>query len=174
MFEQMKAYEDFRIAFEEWKKLYVDLIRSPLGEEKLDNTIKGAAAYIDAVINSDWFIEKFGDGGSIGQPKVKKSSGRRFGALHTLGFKANQVFVHEIRIVPDYFSHERTLLHEIAHYATDASSTIVHTGHGKEFASNYLEILKNVIGLEHAMEQAEFYREEGVSFEFEQFKKFLF
>ncbi len=45
-------------------------------------------------------------------------------------------------------------------------------GYDKEFASNYLEILKNVIGLEHAMEQAEFYREEGVSFEFEQFKKY--
>ena len=167
MFEQMKAYEDYRIAFEEWKKLYVGSVRSPLGEEKLDNTIKGAAAYIDAVINSDWFIEKFGDGGSIGQPKVKKSSGRRFGALHALGFKSNQVFVHEIRITPDYYSHERTLLHEIAHYATDASSTVVHAGHDKEFASNYLEILRNVIGLEHAMEQAEFYREEGVSFEFE-------
>ena len=159
------SYDQYLEDFYSWRE-EVYIPKSTLGEEKLDGSISGVSDYVNSLINSDWFVEKFGDGSLVGQPKIRKSSAKKYGAAYIQGVKRG-ISISEIAVTRGNYRNEELLIHEIAHYATTISLAKSHAGHGKEFVSNYLEIAKNVIGLEYARKLAEQFRNDGVSFEFE-------
>lgn len=165
--EYEKAYKEYSKKFDEWALKYNEVIQSDTGLKFLDGTKNGVANYVDNVINSDWFIEKFGDGGLMGQPEigttVKQGIGGRW-QYSVKGGDGEDEISQKLVIQKNYLSNEQIILHEISHYATAISQTTPFEGHGVEFANNHVSIVENVVGSNAADVLKERYREEGVKF----------
>ena len=160
--EYDKAYKEYSKKFNEWSKETSRDIRSPLGEKNLNGTPKGSQAYVNQVTSQPWFIEKFGNGGVVGTPKVSFTSAQNIGGKYVLGFKGGQPYS-GLFINRSYSVNEPTFVHELAHYATAISQTTPFDGHGVEFASNHVYIASQVMGAEYGAGLEKAYREAGVN-----------
>ena len=159
--EYDKAYKEYSKNFNEWSKESSRDIRSPLGEKNLNGTPKGSQAYVNEVTSQPWFIEKFGNGGVVGTPKVSFTKAQNIGGTYVLGFKRGEPYS-GLFINRAYSLNEPTFVHELAHYATAISQTTPFDGHGVEFASNHVYIASQVMGSEYGAGLAQAYQEAGV------------
>jgi antirestriction protein ArdC len=161
--DYVKAFRQYEYQFAQYKKRAPVILLSDVAKKHLDGTTQGLQNYINEIVESDWFLEKFGDGGVVGIPEATVRPNGPQGQ-HSLGtnfaFGYNRIFINT-RHAKD----ESTILHEIAHYATAISATSKYAGHGKEFARNHLDISKNVIGSEYEDALKKQYRKTGVRFE---------
>ena len=160
--EYDKAYKEYSKNFNEWSKESSRDIRSPLGEKNLNGTPKGSQAYVNEVTSQPWFIEKFGNGGVVGTPKVSFTKAQNIGGKYVLGFKNGEPYS-GLFINRGYSLNEPTFVHELAHYATGISQTTPFDGHGVEFASNHVYIANQIMGSEYGAGLAQAYREAGVN-----------
>jgi hypothetical protein len=161
--DYVKAFRQYQYQFAQYKKRAPVILLSDVAKKHLDGTTQGLQNYINEIVESDWFLEKFGDGGVVGIPEatVRPKGPQGQHSLGTqFGFGYNRIFINA-RHAKD----ESTILHEIAHYATAISATSKYAGHGKEFARNHLDISKNVIGSEYEDTLKKQYRKAGVRFE---------
>jgi len=159
--EYDKAYKEYSKNFTVWSKETSLNIQSSIGEKNLNGTPKGTQNYVNEVTRQPWFIEKFGNGGVIGVPKVNLTSANIAGR-YQIGFKRGEGFT-SLDINRGYAKNEPTILHEIAHYATTVSQTTPFDGHGVEFASNHVYIASQVMGTEYGAGLEKAYREAGVN-----------
>ena len=70
--------------------------------------------------------------------------------------------VHEISLDRQSVKNERTILHEISHYATAISQTESFAGHGVEFARNHLFVVEQAVGSARAQTLESAYTAKGV------------
>jgi hypothetical protein len=159
--EYDKAYKEYSKNFNEWSRETSRNIQSPIGEKNLNGTPKGAQAYVSEVTSQPWFIERFGNGGVVGTPKVTLTDAN-IGGRYTIGFKNGQPFS-GLAINRGYSLNEPTYIHELAHYATAISQTTPYDGHGVEFAANHVYIASQVVSPEYGAGLAQAYREAGVN-----------
>jgi hypothetical protein len=161
--DYLKAYKKYSNDWDKWSNENNTYIESDLATEHLDGTIKGARSYIESVINSEWFKEEYGVDGQIPRfrPEVKHlpASSRLGGRFIMKG--GGKTF---IEINKSTNRNEATILHEIAHYATTISQTNKHQGHGKEFATEYLKIIRN-FAPKFAIALEDNFKKNGVSYE---------
>ena len=159
--EYDKAYKEYSKNYTEWSRESSRNIQSPIGENNLNGTPKGTQNYVNEVTSQPWFIEKFGNGGVVGTPKVSLTDANVAGK-YTIGFKGGQPFS-SLSINRGYSKNEPTIIHEIAHYATAISQTTPFDGHGVEFAANHVYIASQVVSPEYGAGLAQAYREAGVN-----------
>ena len=159
--EYDKAYKEYSKKYTEWTRETTRNIQSPIGEKNLNGTPKGAQAYVSEVTRQPWFIEKFGNGGVVGTPKVNFTNAN-FGGRYTIGFKGGQPYS-SLDINRGYSLNEPIYIHELAHYATAISQTTPYAGHGVEFAANHVYIANQVAGSEYGAGLEKAYREAGVN-----------
>jgi hypothetical protein len=161
--DYLKAYKKYSDDWDKWTNENNTYIESDLATKHLDGTIKGARGYINEVILSDWFKEEYGVDGQIPRfrPEVKHlpASSRLGGRFIMKG--GGKTF---IEINKSTNRNEATILHEIAHYATTISQTNRHQGHGKEFATEYLKIIRN-FAPKFAIALEDNFKKNGVSYE---------
>jgi putative metallohydrolase (TIGR04338 family) len=155
-----KAFKEYSKAFDEWSRESTKNIKSTTGEKHLDGSKAGVQKYVDDVTSADWFIERFGNGGVIGTPKVSLASLRAAGQ-YVFGTK-NGVGYSKLAIDKGFSQAEPVILHELAHYATAISINKSHAGHGVEFARNYVYMASKVMGQEYGAGLESAYREAGV------------
>jgi hypothetical protein len=161
--DYLKAYKKYSDDWDKWANENNTYIESDLATKHLDGTIKGARSYINEVILSDWFKEEYGVDGQIPRfrPEVKHlPASSRLGGRFLM--KAGGKTFLEINKVSN--RNEPTILHEIAHYATTISQTNRHQGHGKEFATEYLKIIKK-FAPKFASGLEDNFKKNGVSYE---------
>ena len=172
--DDFELREDYDKAYKAYKKKWMDWavgeqtnIFSETGEKFLDGTPAGVKKYVEKVIKEDWFIEKFGDGSSLPKLDVKTSntnaSGRHI--LKVEKFRPTgeiTKMVHQISIDRQSVKNERTMLHEISHYATAITQTTPFSGHGVEFARNHVFVVGKMAGLARAQSLADAYRIRGI------------
>ena len=159
--EYDKAYKEYSKEFNKWSKESSRDIRSPIGEKNLNGTPKGAQAYVNEITNQPWFIERFGDGGVVGTPKVSLTDGN-YAGRYSIGF-LTRIPYSRLDINRGYALNEPIYIHELAHYATAISQTTPYAGHGVEFASNHVYIATQIMGSEYGAGLAQAYREAGVN-----------
>jgi hypothetical protein len=158
--EYDKAYKEYS---KKWKEYVLETtrnIQSQRGEKHLDGTKKGVENYIKELTSTEWFRERFGNGGELGIPKVALRDNRTAGSFR-FGYR-NAQLVNEIVINRGYSKNEPTVIHEIAHYATAISQTSRYEGHGVEFARNHIFIAANAVSPEYARGLETSYREAGI------------
>jgi hypothetical protein len=161
--DYLKAYKKYSNDWDKWSNENNTYIESDLATEHLDGTIKGARSYIESVINSEWFKEEYGVDGQIPRfrPEVKHlPASSRLGGRFLMK-AGGKTF---IEINKSTNRNEATILHEIAHYATTISQTNKHQGHGKEFATEYLKIIRN-FAPKFAIALEDNFKKNGVSYE---------
>jgi hypothetical protein len=140
---------------------------SDMGKELLDGTPAGVKKYVERVIKEDWFVEKFGDGSSLPKLDVKTTNTNAAGR-HILKMQKDRATgriiktVHEISIDRQSVKNERTILHEISHYATAITQTESFSAHGAEFANNHIFVVGQAVGSAGAQALASAYKSEGV------------
>ena len=157
-FEYGKDYKEYSKAFD---KYMVDFrvvnLQSDLAKETLDGSKAGTQAYINNVINQDWFKAAYGDGGVFANPDIATKTVKSYAGQYSSGLNKN-----EISINKSYTQNEPTIIHEIAHYAQTISATSQFEGHGVGFAEINLHITENILGTEAADKLASSYIEKGV------------
>jgi hypothetical protein len=157
------SWEDYESAHNKWAKEQVTLIVTPTGEKYLDGTRKGVVEYVNAVGRSDWFVEKFGNGGSIGFPDVKVRKNSPSAGFHQVTRnKSTGAVKNFLQFDSNYSRSEPTIMHELAHFATLTNETKQHQGHGVEFARNHLYIIEKMQGIDSANRLRDFYVAQGV------------
>lgn len=162
-----KAYKDYSKKWTDWAVEEQASILSDTGKKFLDGSPAGVKKYVDAVIKEDWFVERFGDGSSLPKLNVKTSKTNAAGQ-HILKMQKDRSSgriiktVHEISIDRQLTKDERTMLHEISHYATAISQTKSFFPHGEEFARNHLFVLEQTAGPARAEALESAYIEKGV------------
>ena len=133
----------------------------------LNGTPAGVKKYVEEIIKNEWFVENFGDGSSLPKLNVTTSNTNASGR-HILQAEKNRVTGeminkrHEISIDRQFVKSERTILHEIAHYATVISQTKPLEAHGIEFARTHLFIVSKAVGAERAKKLESAYEEKGI------------
>jgi antirestriction protein ArdC len=161
--DYVKAYRAYEIEFKEYKKRAPVVLLSDTAKKHLDGTAEGLQKYINEITESDWFQEKFGDGGAIGVPKASvKPTGPA--GMHSIGTDYLNGGFNRIVMNKLHSRDEASILHEIAHYATAIVQTSSYAGHGVEFARNHLYVLTNVLGSEYADGLRKQYRKSGAKF----------
>ena len=157
-FEYGKDYKEYSKAFD---KYMVDFrvvnLQSDLAKETLDGSKAGTQAYINNVINQDWFKAAYGDGGAFAKPDIATKTVKSYAGQYSSGLNKN-----EISISKAYTQNEPTIIHEIAHYAQTISATSQFQGHGVGFAETNLHITENILGTAAAEKLASSYIEKGV------------
>jgi len=157
-FEYGKDYKEYSKAFD---KYMVDFkvvnVQSDLAKETLDGSKAGTQAYINNVINQDWFKAAYGDGGVFANPDIATKTVKSYAGQYSSGLNKN-----EISINKSYTQNEPTIIHEIAHYAQTISATSQFQGHGVGFAETNLHITENILGTAAADKLASSYIEKGV------------
>jgi hypothetical protein len=162
-----KAYKAYNKEWTEWAVGEQTNIFSNTGEKFLDGTPAGVKKYVENVIRQDWFVEKFGDGSSLPKLDVKTSntnaSGRHI--LKVEKFRPTGEIiktVHQISIDRQSVKNERTMLHEISHYATAITQTTPFSAHGVEFARNHVFVVEKIAGIPRAQSLEDAYRSRGI------------
>ena len=157
-FEYGKDYKEYSKSFD---KYMVDFkvvnVQSDLAKETLDGSKAGTQAYINNVINQDWFKAAYGDGGVFANPDIATKTVKSYAGQYSSGLNKN-----EISISKAYTQNEPTIIHEIAHYAQTISATSQFQGHGVGFAETNLHITENILGTAAADKLASSYIEKGV------------
>jgi len=157
-FEYGKDYKEYSRAFD---KYMVDFkvvnLQSDLAKETLDGTKAGTQAYVNNVINQDWFKAAYGNGGAFANPDIATKTVKSYAGQYSSGLNKN-----EISINKSYTQNEPTIIHEIAHYAQTISATSQFQGHGVGFAETNLHITENILGTAAADKLASSYIEKGV------------
>lgn len=162
-----KAYKDYNKKWMEWAVEAQASILSETGKTYLDGTPAGVKKYVQEVIKQDWFVERFGDGSSLPKLDVKTSNTNAAGR-HILKMQKDRASgriiktVHEISLDRQSVKNERTILHEISHYATAISQTKAFSSHGSEFARNHVFVIEQTVGSARAKALASAYTEKGV------------
>ncbi len=101
------------------------------GEYEPDfESIHSVSVYVREVMESDWFIARFG------RRPYAVTDGRRRRRACCREDKKTMAF-------PRAHRHRWVICHETAHLVTDRS----HASHGPEFAANYIFILERAVGL---------------------------
>ena len=163
-----KRYKEYSKKHMDWAVNQQTNIFSETGKKLLDGTPAGVKKYAEEIIKTDWFIENFGDGSSLPKLDVKISNTNAAGR-HILQAEKNRATGeiiskrHEISIDRQFVKSERTILHEIAHYATAISQTKSFEAHGIEFARTHLFIVSKAAGSERAKQLESAYKEKGVN-----------
>jgi hypothetical protein len=161
--EYLKAFREYELKFDQYKKSRSVMLLSGIAKKHLDGTTSGLQKYINEVVKSDWFQEKFGDGGIIGIPKARIGL-RGAAGVHRISSNylggSNSITMNKLHAMD-----ESAILHEISHYATAIAQTSSYQGHGVEFARNHLYILTNLLGSEYADGLKKQYRKSGAKFE---------
>jgi hypothetical protein len=155
-----KAYKEYNKQWNDWAKNNSKSIHSDLGKKHLNGTVKGSQAYVDDVVKSDWFLEKFGDGGPIGQPKVALKASNKFAGRYYVSTKDGGISGLDVQ--KTMVLHEPTLIHEISHYATTISTTTPFSGHGEIFTENHIFVAENIAGAKYAAGLRKAYEDGGV------------
>jgi putative metallohydrolase (TIGR04338 family) len=160
--EYLAAFNEYEYAHNKWVLEQTTNVVSLTGGRHLNGTKKGIQAYVDEVIKSDWFVERFGDGSNMPPLKlsVRKLSGNTAGQ-HTLSYSSRRGVKHELAIDKQFINSEDTLMHELAHYAM-AISTFGVEGHGAEFAGGHLFIVEKIAGPVYADRLRAAYKKNGV------------
>jgi GNAT superfamily N-acetyltransferase len=162
-----KAYKAYNKEWTEWAVGEQTNIFSDTGEKFLDGTPAGVKKYVENVIKQDWFVEKFGDGSSLPKLDVKTSNTNASGR-HILKIEKDRPTgrivkaVHQISIDRQSVRNERTMLHEISHYATAITQTTPFSAHGVEFARNYVFVVEKIAGIPRAQSLEDAYRSRGI------------
>lgn len=160
-----KRYKEYSKQHMEWAVNARTNIVSEIGERLLDGSPAGIKKYVEETIKSDWFVENFGNGSSLPklnvQTSVTRAAGRHILSTVTEG---NRILStrHEISIDRHSVKDEKTILHEISHYATAISQTKPFESHGIEFARTHLFIVNKVAGSERAKQLESAYKEKGI------------
>ena len=162
-----KAYKDYNKKWMAWAVEAQAYIFSDTGKTYLDGTPAGVKKYVEKVIKEDWFVEKFGDGSSLPKLDVKVSNTNAAGRhiLKMLKDRTTGTIIkttHEISIDRQSVKNERTILHEISHYATAITQTESFSPHGVEFAGNHLFVVEQAAGSARAQALESAYESEGV------------
>jgi ribosomal protein S18 acetylase RimI-like enzyme len=162
-----KAWKDYNKKWMAWAVEAQAMILSETGKTYLDGTPAGVKKYVEQVIKQDWFVERFGDGSSLPKLEVKTSNTNASGR-HILKMQKDRASgriiktVHEISLDRQSVKNERTILHEISHYATAISQTESFAGHGVEFARNHLFVVEQAVGSARAQTLESAYTAKGV------------
>jgi len=162
-----KAYKEYNKKWMDWAVEAQASILSDTGKKFLDGTPAGVKKYVEEVIKQDWFTEKFGDGSSLPKLDVKTSNTNAAGR-HILKMQKDRTTgriiktVHEISLDRQSVKNERTILHEVSHYATAISQTEPFSSHGFEFAENHVYIVRQQAGSARAEALTSAYTEKGV------------
>jgi hypothetical protein len=162
-----KAYKDYSKKWMDWAVEAQASILTKTGEKFLDGSPSGVKKYVEEVIKQDWFVERFGDGSSLPKLEVKTSNTNAAGR-HILKMQKDRASgriiktVHEISLDRQSTKNERTILHEISHYATAISQTEAFSSHGSEFARNHLFIVGQTAGSARAQALTSAYEANGV------------
>jgi hypothetical protein len=172
--DDFKSREDYDKAYKDYNKKWMDwavdeqaIILSDTGNKFLDGSPAGVKKYVDDIIKQDWFIERFGDGSSLPKLGVKTANTNASGR-HILKMRKDRASgriietVHEISIDRQSTKNERTILHEISHYATAISETKAFSAHGVEFARNHIFVIKQTAGSARAQALASAYVAKGI------------
>lgn len=163
--EYEEAYKQYSKDFRNWQMDVTESVISPIGKKHLVGTPNGVKKYVTEVLEEDWFVESFGDGGSAGPPKVSVTYNRKGEAgSYAMGFKNNEP-VSTLTINRSYSKSEPVIVHEISHYATVISATTKTESHGVEFAKNHVFIADKIMGKSFADGLEKAYIEEGVPLE---------
>lgn len=162
-----KAYKDYSKKWTDWAVEEQASILTDTGKNFLNGSPAGVKKYVEAVIKEDWFVERFGDGSSLPKLDVKTSNTNASGR-HILKMQKDRSsgriikMVHEISIDRQSTKDERTILHEISHYATAISQTESFSSHGEEFARNHLFVVEQTVSPASSEALANAYIEKGV------------
>jgi hypothetical protein len=163
--EYDKAYKAYNKEWTEWAVGEQTNIFSDTGEKFLDGTPAGVKKYVENVIKQDWFVEKFGTGSSLPRLDVKTSntnaSGRHILKVEKFAGEITKK-IHQISIDRQSVKNERTMLHEISHYATAITQTESFSAHGVEFARNHVFILEKMSGLSRSQALTDAYISRGI------------
>ena len=161
-----KAYKAYSKKWNEWAVNEQRVIFSDKGARLLDGSPSGVKKYVLEVINEGWFVEKFGDGRSLPKLDVKVSNTNAAGRhiLSQTKDRFGNIFSerHEISIDRTGTKSERTILHEIAHYATAINETKPFEAHGIEFAKTHLFLVEKLGATERAKTLQKAYESKGV------------
>jgi len=155
-----KAYKEYSKKHDEWSRETTRNIQSDFGKKHLDGTVRGVQGYINDVTRSDWFKQKFGDGGVVKAPTVALSDIKVAGK-YSIG-TTNGLGYSKLTINKGYSQAEPLILHELTHYANAISQSKGYDSHGIEFAKNYIYVASRVIGSEYAAGLKKAYIAEGV------------
>lgn len=164
-----KAYKEYSKSWDDWALSRHTDVRSSRGEKLLNGTKKGVEKYVGEVLNSTWFLENFGDGGPIGQPKITTTTQKGVAGKWQIGYKLSprtgETYMNQIALKKRYMKNEPTILHEISHFATAISETNPFESHGKEFAGNHIRIVTEFLGPQEGASLRESYTQGGVEFD---------
>ena len=162
-----KAYKDYSKKWMDWAVEEQASILSDTGKKYLDGSPAGVKKYVEEIIKQDWFLEKFGDGSSLPKLAVKTSNTNASGR-HILKIQKDRSTgriikaIHEISLDRQSTKNERTILHEISHYATAITQTESFSAHGVEFARNHVYVVEQAIGSARADALSSAYKSKGV------------
>jgi hypothetical protein len=162
-----RAHKEYKKKWTAWAVEEQADILSKTGERLLDGSPAGVKKYVEEIITSDWFIERYGDGKSLPTLDVKTSETSEAGN-HQLGVVKERYSgrivkkVHAITINRQFTKDEATILHEISHYATIISQIKPYSGHGVEFAKNHIYVVAQAIGTGYASNLEEAYGSKGI------------
>jgi len=165
--EYDKLYKEYSKKFTEYAVEAQANIFTETGKELLDGSPAGVKEYVETIIKSDWFLKNFGDGSSL-PPLVVKVGTTNAAGRHILQIQRDSATreilktKHELSFDRQFTKSERTILHEISHYATSLSQTKPFESHGVEFARTHLFVVGQAAGLARAKELATAYKEKGV------------
>jgi hypothetical protein len=158
--EYDKAYKEYSKDFKEYARESSRDIISETGEQNLNGTRAGIQNYVNEITGSDWFVERFGNGGKIGTPQVKLSDAS-YAGQYTIGTKGGEGFS-SLNIDKGLSLNEPNIVHELSHYATAVSATEPHAGHGVEFVENYVFMTNQIFGKDYASGLKDAFVKEGV------------
>jgi hypothetical protein len=165
--EYDKAYKEYNKKFVDWAVEQQSDLLTDLGKKTLDGSPRGVKKYIDQVVKTDWFVEKFGDGSSLPPLEVKAANTNAAGR-HILRMTRNRstggIVKQEniISIDRQFTKDEALILHEVSHFATAISQTTPYAGHGVEFAKNHVYVIGKAVSPERATKLKKAYEAKGI------------
>jgi hypothetical protein len=163
-----RAYKQYSKDYTSWQREQTKFIVTDLAKKSLNGTLSGVKKYITTVIDDPWFVEKFGDGKQLrSMLEIKSSNSMTLAGQYAFGVIVNrntgrEKTSSEFKIDTHSTFDEKTLLHEIAHYATAISEENPHAGHGVEFARNFVTLADHYWGAELGSQLHDLYVQEGV------------
>jgi len=101
--------------------------------------------YVDSITSSKWFIDKF----NYNSIKVKDGRGRRSACATKYYIK-----------LPVWSRYKLCILHEVAHTITPYN----YAGHGREFANNFLVLVRHFMGKEPYFELKSLFKQHRVKY----------